>query len=271
MHRVLTALALIAAATAAGCGGDPAPTPATATATAAPTPRSISVEEIEALAHARARERTEARRHRERALRAAAAPVVRVATPPPITPAYIPFDATRRREMAAYARRHYGLDSHRLSEPRVIVEHFTATADADGAIALFAPDTPDPELGELPNVCAHYVIDTDGTIDAVVPVEIMCRHTVGLNYTAIGIEHAGFSAAEILGNDAQMRSSIALTRWLQCRFAIGDADVIGHNESLSSPWHRERVAALRTQTHDDFNRAEMDVYRQRLAADAESC
>ena len=41
-------------------------------------------------------------------------------------------------------------------------------------------------------------------------------------------------------------------------------DVIGHNESLSSPYHREDVPALRTQTHSDFNHADMQIYRARL-------
>jgi N-acetylmuramoyl-L-alanine amidase len=40
--------------------------------------------------------------------------------------------------------------------------------------------------------------------------------------------------------------------------------VIGHNESLSSPFHRERVARLRRQTHHDMARAAMRVYRARL-------
>ena len=35
------------------------------------------------------------------------------------------------------------------------------------------------------------MIDRDGTIYQLVPLAIMCRHTVGLNYTAIGIEHVG--------------------------------------------------------------------------------
>jgi beta-N-acetylhexosaminidase len=92
----------------------------------------------------------------------------------------------------------------------------------------------------------------------------MCRHTVGLNDTAIGIEHAGFSDQEVLSNAAQMDASLALTRWLQCRYGITTANVIGHNESLSSPYHHENVAALRTQTHQDFVKADMDVYRRRL-------
>ena len=38
----------------------------------------------------------------------------------------IVFGAKRKAEMAAYAKRHYGIDSWRLVHPRVIVEHYTA-------------------------------------------------------------------------------------------------------------------------------------------------
>jgi hypothetical protein len=109
------------------------------------------------------------------------------------------------------------------------------------------------------------VIDRDGTIYQLVPLTIMCRHTVGLNYTSIGIEHAGFSDREILGNDAELSASLKLTNWLRCRYGIDVKNVIGHNESLSSPYHRENVASLRGQTHGDWTRADMDVYRRRLA------
>lgn len=191
--------------------------------------------------------------------------------PPPIEHAEIPFPASRRQEMTAYAQRHYGLDTYRLEEPKVIVEHYTVTDDAAAAIAIFRPDVADPELHELPNVCSHFVIDRDGTVFQLVPLSIMCRHTVGLNYTAIGIEHAGFNAHEILDDAAQMQASLKLTRWLQCRYAIDASNVIGHNESLDSPYHRERVAALRGQTHQDWTPAEMDVYRERLAKLGAGC
>ena len=97
-------------------------------------------------------------------------------------------------------------------------------------------------LHELPGTCAHFVVDRDGTIYRLVPVSLMCRHTVGLNYTAIGIEHVGTTDAQILGNRRQLDASLELTRWLRCRFGIPVRDVIGHNESLSSPYHRERIA-----------------------------
>jgi beta-N-acetylhexosaminidase len=68
-----------------------------------------------------------------------------------------------------------------------------------------------------------------------------------------------------MGNRPQRRASLRLTRWLQDRFAIRTRDVIGHAESLTSPYHRERVAALRERTHGDFSRATMRRFRARLA------
>ena len=177
----------------------------------------------------------------------------------------IPFGARRKREMVAYAERHYGLSTYRLIDPKVIVIHYTETSDFQAAYNTFAPDQPDSELHELPAVCAHFVIDQDGVIHQLVPVSIMCRHTVGLNWTAIGIEHVGFSDAQVLDNRREIDASLRLTRWLRCRFGIAVKNVIGHNESLSSPYHRENVSRLRTQTHDDFKRADMQRYRRLLA------
>ena len=185
---------------------------------------------------------------------------------PPIVQDPIPFGAQRKAEMVAYARRHYGLNTYHLIDPHVIVIHFTETPDFSSTFNTFAPDTPDSELHELPNTCAHFVIDRDGTIHQLVPLDIMCRHTVGLNYTAIGIEHVGYSDREILSNPKEFGSSLALVRWLRCRYHVAVANVIGHNESLSSPYHHENVPALRTQTHNDFNRADMDIYRSKLAS-----
>jgi len=178
----------------------------------------------------------------------------------------IPFPAKRKLEMQAYAKRHYGIDSWRLRDPKVIVEHVTVSSTFGSAFATFAADRPDAELHELPGTCAHFVVDTDGTIYQLVPLGIMCRHTVGLNWTAIGIEHVGLSDAQVLGNPRQLAASLALTAWLMRRFHIGIGDVIGHNESLTSRFHKELYAGWRCQTHADWNRADMTAYRARLAA-----
>jgi N-acetylmuramoyl-L-alanine amidase len=185
---------------------------------------------------------------------------------PPIVQRPIPFGTRRKRETAAYARRHYGLATARLRSPRVIVQHLTVNDSIEATFNTFAPDVPDPELHELPGTCAHFVVGADGTIVQFVPLSLMCRHTVGLNWTAFGIEHVGHRDRDVLGNPRQLRASLALTRWLRCRSGIALKDVIGHNESVGSPHHRERIARLRRQTHGDWRAASMRIYRARLRA-----
>jgi N-acetylmuramoyl-L-alanine amidase len=196
-----------------------------------------------------------------------AALIAALAVPQPtIVSKPIPFGAKRKQEMRAYAKRHYGIDSYRLRDPKVIVEHYTVTSTFQQTFNTFAPDVADSELHELPGTCSHYVIDKDGTIYQLVPRSIMCRHTVGLNYTAIGIEHVGSSDSQVLHNARQMAASLRLTRWLRCRYGIDVKNVIGHSESLTSPYHKENVARLRSQTHGDMTHSAMETYRKKLVA-----
>jgi hypothetical protein len=203
-----------------------------------------------------------ARRH-ARAVLAAAAPASAAQSRRHIVWRRIPFGAIRKAQTRAYAKRHYGTATHTL-RPKVIVEHFTASSTFSSAYNTFAANTPDVELHERPGVCSHFIVDKDGTIYQLVPLRLICRHTVGLNDRAIGIEHVGESDAEILGRPPQLRASLRLTRWLQARYGITTKHVIGHAESLSSPYHHERVARLRTQTHGDFARPAMRRYRAKL-------
>jgi beta-N-acetylhexosaminidase len=186
---------------------------------------------------------------------------------PAIVQRPIPFGAARKAETAAYSRIHYGraYATWRLT-PKVIVEHYTGGGTFSSAWNTFAADRPDQELGQLPGTCAHFVVDTDGTIYQLVPTTIRCRHTVGLNYVAIGIEHVGTSDAQILSDRRQLAASLRLTRWLMGRYGIALRNVIGHSESLSSPYHRELYKPWASQTHGDWTHADMNVYRRLLAA-----
>jgi N-acetylmuramoyl-L-alanine amidase len=183
---------------------------------------------------------------------------------PPIVHDPIPFGQQRIAETRAYAVRHYGLHRGRLIAPKVIVEHMTENASFRTTFNTFAPDAADPELHELPGTCSHFVIAPSGTIHQLVSLKWMCRHTVGLNATAIGIEHVGFSESGVLGDRRMISASLRLTRWLQSKYGIPTRNVIGHNESLSSPYHHEAVRRLRTQTHGDWPRRFMLRYRARL-------
>ena len=203
--------------------------------------------------------------YRDRVVALALAVALLAPSKPHIVWKPIPFGAARVAETAAYSQRHYGSRTAVL-KPRAIVEHVTATSTFSSAFNTFAADVPDAELHELPGTCAHFVIDRDGTIYQLVRLSLRCRHTVGLNWAAIGIEHVGLSDAQVLGDAAQMRSSLALTLWLMARYRIPLRNVIGHNESVTSPLHKELYAPWRCQTHADWSHVDMTRYRAKLAA-----
>ncbi len=177
---------------------------------------------------------------------------------------FIPFGAKRKHQMARYSLRHFGVRAWRLKRARRIVEHVAVAGTVAQVIHAFVPNRPDPEFGELPNVCAHFVVSGRGRVVQLVPVGIRCRHVVGLNHVAIGIEHTGYRDGDVLGNGRQMRASIRLTKWLRCRYRIGIRDVIGHAESLRSRFHRELVPSMKNVTHGDFRHRSMRTYRKAL-------
>jgi N-acetylmuramoyl-L-alanine amidase len=176
----------------------------------------------------------------------------------------IPYGPKRKRDMAGYSKRHYGQFEWRLKRVEHIVQHYAVTDSAQAIYNTFAPNRPDVEYGELPGVCSHYVINDAGRIFRLVGLGTRCRHAVGLNYLSVGIEHTGHSDAEVMGNARQLRASLRLSRWLRCRFELKARRVIGHNESLSSPFYRELVPRFKGRTHGDFRRATMIRYRRKL-------
>jgi hypothetical protein len=197
-----------------------------------------------------------------------APPANAAATPaaakPVIKKQLIPFPQSRKNEMAAYSRRHYGENTYVLSDPRLIVIHYAAAGSLSSIYNTFAPDNPDVEFHELPGVCSHFAVGADGGIVKFVPTNIRCRHVVGLNHTAIGIEHVGFSDGDVLGRKPQLKASLGLTQSLRCRFGIPVKNVIGHNESLSSRFYKELDPDFQGQTHGDFRRSSMRIYRRAL-------
>jgi N-acetylmuramoyl-L-alanine amidase len=181
---------------------------------------------------------------------------------PRIVTKRIPFGTRRERQTAAYSKRHYGRRAWRLIDPMVIVEHYTDGTSMRSAWNYFAAN--ERHMGELPGVCAHFIVDTDGTIYQLVSLRKRCRHAIGMNWTAIGIEMVGTSDAQILRRRPQIRAALRLTLWLMAKDSISVGNVIGHAETLESPYHRERYASWRCLTHSDWQRADMDRFRRRL-------
>jgi len=186
---------------------------------------------------------------------------------PAIVRDLVPYGPQRKAQIAAFSKRHYGQDTWVL-QPRLIVLHYTATATYASAHATFAANA--PALGELPGVAAHFVIDEDGTIYQQVLLDVRCRHTVGLDWCAVGIEFVqpastGPSAAiaQIFARPRQIAAGLRLVAWLQARYDLSSDDVIGHAMANSSPLFRDRTGARND--HVDWDAAAVTRFRKALA------
>lgn len=183
---------------------------------------------------------------------------------PRIAKRLIPYGPERQADMAAYSKRHYGESEAALTDPQLIVIHYAEAGSLSSIFNTFAPNRPDVEYGEKPGVCSHFAVGSTGRIERFVPDALRCRHVVGLNHVALGIEHVGFDDRDVLGNKRELRSSLKLTRWLRCIYGLGIKRVIGHNESLDSPYYLELDPDFRGRTHGDFPTSAMRVYRREL-------
>ena len=193
------------------------------------------------------------------------------AAKPTIKKRLIPYPKKRKREMAAYSKRHYGqlqvaagrpeADRHPLRrgrQRRLDLQHLrprTGRTSSSASCPASAPTSRSPPAAGSSSSSR---------------ATIRCRHVVGLNHVSIGIEHAGFSDGDVLDRQPQLNASLQLTQWLRCRFGIPVKGVIGHNESLSSPYYMELDPDFRGRTHGDFNRASMDDLPPQ-AAEARRC
>ncbi len=149
----------------------------------------------------------------------------------------------------------------------MIVLHYTAGGTWASTRAVFAADT--VNIGELPGTCAHYVVDKDGTVYQLVPTSMRCRHTIGLNDQAIGIEmvqEGGSSATwadqQILDRPAQVGAALALVRSLQAQFGIPTTSVIGHAMANAAPQFHDRLGWRND--HADWQATDVARFRARL-------
>lgn len=193
----------------------------------------------------------------------AAVRAVPTVPPPRIIMKRIPFGPVRVAQMAAYSRRHYGINSARLRNPRVIVLHYTVSNNYQSAWSYFAGNQPAGgpagSKPESPGGCTHFIVDKNGAIYQLAPLHVMCRATIGLNHTSVGIEFVEMSsAAHILQRRRQLQAGRALVRWLQGQFQIHARDVVGHGTANQSPYFMD----LRgwKNDHTDWNQQQVSAF-----------
>lgn len=143
------------------------------------------------------------------------------------------FDEKRKSLSIQYLKERHGIEQTNAKiDPRMVVVHWTVIPTLDKTFDVFNP----PELpasrerissASSLNVSAHFMVDRDGTIYQLLPTNIFARHTIGLNYTAIGIENIADGDTLPL-TDAQIQANIRLIEHLSQNHDI--EYVIGHHE-----------------------------------------
>ncbi|WP_343537825.1 peptidoglycan recognition family protein [Sphingobacterium thalpophilum] len=130
-----------------------------------------------------------------------------------------------------YLKNRHGLNqSAPTIQPRMVVVHWTANNSVKATFNTFnpvrLPGRPELTKASALNVSSQFVIDRDGTIYQFLPDTIFARHTIGLNYCAIGIENIGSRQHPLTA--AQLKANEELIRHLSKKYAI--EYVIGHHE-----------------------------------------
>ena len=141
------------------------------------------------------------------------------------------FDEERERLSVEYLQKRHGKEVENSSiQPRMIVVHWTEVPTLEATWDVFNSPylnaRPDIMAASALNVSAQFLVDRDGTIFRLLPDTTFARHTIGLNYMAIGIENIGGSNAPL--TRAQLIANEQLIRYLYKRHPI--EWVIGHHE-----------------------------------------
>ena len=193
------------------------------------------------------------------ALLAVAASPASAALRPPMEQQRLAFWPERVAKTRDWAQFMYGTASF---QPRLLVEHWTQSNTQDAAIGHWNIS---PE-----STWVHFIIDQQGRITQLAPLDVLAKHAFGVSPWAIGIEHVGTSDREVMSNRRMLAASQSLTCWLQERLKISLRGVIGHGEVTSHPrfgFTPEGWAWIQStgyQFHGDFSPQTMRLYRDRL-------
>jgi N-acetyl-anhydromuramyl-L-alanine amidase AmpD len=141
------------------------------------------------------------------------------------------FNEEREQLSLEYLEKRHGLEmADATIEPSMVVVHWTAVNSLETTFDVFNPvhlgGRPDLTTASNLNVSAHFLVDRDGTIFRLLPDTAFARHTIGLNYTAIGIENIGGPDAPL--TRAQLKANADLIRYLNKKYRL--TYLIGHHE-----------------------------------------
>lgn len=115
--------------------------------------------------------------------------------------------------------------------PKMIVLHYTAGGTVESNYKYFNKTHLESARNTLKkqstlNVSSQYIVDRDGTIYQLMEPNQFARHTIGLNYCAIGVENIGSKTQPL--TEKQVAANVQLVRYLTQKYKI--EYLIGHSE-----------------------------------------
>ncbi len=155
----------------------------------------------------------------------------------------IKFENTRIELTKKYIKTHYNLDVKDIKIiPRIILIHHTAIDDYEDSLSRFTSETlpsdrPEIQKAGAVNVSTHFMVERDGTVHQLMPLDYMARHVIGLNYSSIGVENVGGENSRDNLTDAQLKANIELVKYLKTKFQSIEY-VVGHYEYRCFEGHK---------------------------------
>ena len=148
----------------------------------------------------------------------------------------IPFSQKRIELTKEYIKIHYDLDVKDIKiTPKIILIHHTAIDDFEDSYSRFVSEILPSDRADIAgksesvNVSTHFMIERDGTINQLMPLDFMGRHVIGLNYSSIGIENVGGENGADNLTKKQLKANIFLINFLKKEFDSIEY-VVGHLE-----------------------------------------
>ena len=187
------------------------------------------------------------------------------ATKPPIHKMLIPYPKKRKREMAAYSKRHYGQYKWRLNDPKVIVDPLRRGRQHQRDLQHLQDR---PAGRRVPRAAQRLLALRRGRLGRCLQVRPADDPLPPHRRPQLDRDRGRARRLLRPGHPRPARRSSTArsssSQWLRCRFGIPVSNVIGHNESLSSPFYKELDPRFQGQTHGDWNHADMQIYRADL-------
>jgi len=144
----------------------------------------------------------------------------------------ISYNEERVRLSLEYLKDHHGLvQKNPVIIPKMIVLHYTAGGTVESNFKYFNKTHLENTRNTLKkqstlNVSSQFIIDRDGTIYQLMEPNMFARHTIGLNYCAIGVENIGSKKQPL--TEKQVTANVQLVRYLAQKYKI--EYLIGHSE-----------------------------------------